>query len=210
MQNVLTSPIPTGRVCIVTKRPATLLSFTSPDQWRSWLENNHARANEAWLVHFKKGYQDSTLLLVEAVEEALCFGWIDSTLRPIDERSYALRYSPRRKNSIWSESNKQRALRLIREGRMAPAGMAAVQEAKANGQWELATRREQVDLIPPELEEALRDRAGALDAYYAQPISRKKQFIYWITSAKRPATVQRRIEAILKELSGYTGNASRE
>ena len=88
---------------------------------------------------------------------------------------------------------------------MTPAGMAAVQEAKANGRWELATRVEQVNLIPPDLEQALRDRAGALDAYHALTISRKKQFIYWILSAKRPATVQRRIEVILDELCGESG-----
>jgi uncharacterized protein YdeI (YjbR/CyaY-like superfamily) len=194
----------------VTRKPSTLLEFTNPDQWRSWLEINHVRESEAWLVHFKKGYRDGTLLLADAVEEALCFGWIDSTLRSIDERCYALRYSPRRKNSIWSEINKQRALRLIREGRMAPAGLAAVEQAQANGQWELATRREQVDLIPQELEKVLRDRPNSLDAYRALPDSRKKQFIFWITSAKRPATVRRRVAAILKELLGDSGGASPE
>ena len=188
--------------------PADCLEFRDRDQWRSWLEANHAQAEEAWLVHYKKGFQEGTLTLGEAVEEALCYGWIDSTLRRVDQRRYALRYSPRRPNSIWSQSNKRRVRRLTREGRMAPAGLAAVAQAKENGQWEAATRREQVDLIPPELEAALRARHGARDAYLALPASRRKQLIHWITSAKRPVTRQRRIAAILEEVAGSSAGPS--
>jgi uncharacterized protein YdeI (YjbR/CyaY-like superfamily) len=187
---------------------AEYLEFSDRHEWRAWLEANHARAEEAWLVHYKKGFQKGTLTLGEAVEEALSYGWIDSTLRRIDERRYALRYSPRRRNSIWSESNKRRVQRLMRQGRLAPAGLAAVAEAKRSGQWEAATRREQVDIVPPELEEALRVREGALNAYLALPASRRKQFIHWITSAKRPATKQRRIEAILDEVVGQSAGES--
>jgi uncharacterized protein YdeI (YjbR/CyaY-like superfamily) len=181
--------------------PADCLEFSDRDQWRSWLEANHAQAAEAWLVHHKKGFQEGTLTLPEAVEEALCYGWIDSTLRRIDERRYALRYSPRRRNSVWSQSNKRRVQRLIREERMTPAGLAAVAQAKESGQWEAAARREQVDVLPPELEEALSGRAGARDAYLTLPASRRKQLIHWIVTAKRPATKRRRIEAILQEVT---------
>jgi uncharacterized protein YdeI (YjbR/CyaY-like superfamily) len=182
--------------------PTDWLEFRHRHGWRSWLEANHARAGEAWLILYKKGFREGRLTLSEAVEEALCYGWIDSTLRRIDERRYALRYSPRRPNSIWSETNKRRVQRLIRAGRMAPAGLAAVAEARESGQWEAASRREQVDLIPPELERALGAHEGARDAYLALSPSRRKQLIYWITSAKRPATRRRRIEAILEEVVG--------
>jgi uncharacterized protein YdeI (YjbR/CyaY-like superfamily) len=182
--------------------PADYLEFHDRNGWRAWLEANHSQADEAWLVHFKKGFQEGTLALSEAVEEALCFGWIDSTLRRIDERRYALRYSPRRPNSIWSQSNQRRVRRLIREGRMTTAGLAAVAQAQENGQWEAAARREQVDRIPPELEEGLRGRPDAREAYLALPPSRRKQLIHWIVSAKRPATRRRRIQAILEEVTG--------
>lgn len=178
------------------------LEFTHRGQWRAWLEVNHARAAEAWVVHTKKRFQDEgCLTLSDAVEEALCFGWIDSTLRRVDERRYALRYSPRRPDSIWSESNKRRVRRLTRDGRMAPAGLAVVAAAHESGQWDAAARRELVDLIPPELEAALGRRKGALDAYRALAPSRRKRFIHWIISAKRLTTRQRRIDAILDELS---------
>jgi uncharacterized protein YdeI (YjbR/CyaY-like superfamily) len=177
------------------------LEFTDRNQWRIWLEENHAERSEAWLVHHRRGFQEFTLRLEEAIEEALCFGWIDGLLRKLDETRYMVRYTPRRPNSVWSVSNIQRVERLIRDGRMTAAGLQKIAEAKENGQWEAAIRREQVDIIPPDLEEALRQRRGALAAYRALPASRKKRYIYWLQTAKRPATQQRRIEKIVEEIS---------
>jgi uncharacterized protein YdeI (YjbR/CyaY-like superfamily) len=176
------------------------LEFMDRSQWRMWLEEHHAEEGEAWLVHHKKGFQESTLRLEEAVEEALCYGWIDGLLRKLDDRRYILRYMPRRPSSVWSVSNIQRVERLIREDRMTEAGLEKIAEAKENGQWEAAVRREQVEIIPPDLAKALRRRKGAIAAYRALPISRKKQFIYWLQSAKRPATRWRRIEKIVEEV----------
>ena len=161
---------------------------------------NHATKREAWLLIYKKKYQDLGLALEDAVEEALCYGWIDGTLKSLDERRYALRFSPRTKNSIWSLSNIQRVEKLMSEGRMTDAGMLKVAEAKANGEWKAALRREQVDNIPKDLEVALRKREGALSAYMALPASRKKQYIYWLQSAKRGETKQRRIQKIVEEV----------
>jgi uncharacterized protein YdeI (YjbR/CyaY-like superfamily) len=178
------------------------LEFADRHQWRKWLEQHHAEKTEAWLVHYKKGFQESTLRLEEAVEEALCFGWIDGLLRSLDEKRYSLRYTPRRPNSVWSMRNIERVERLIREGRMTEAGLEKIREAKENGQWEAAIRREQVDIIPPDLEKALRRRKGAIAAYRALPASRKKQYIYWLQTAKRPTTKQRRIDKIVQEVTG--------
>lgn len=178
-----------------------LLTFADRNQWRTWLAEHHAEESEAWLVHHRSGFQESTLRLAEAVEEALCFGWIDGLLRKLDETRYMVRYTPRRPNSVWSVSNIQRVERLIQEGRMTTAGFQKIAEAKENGQWEAAIRREQVDVIPPDLEEALRQRRGALAAYRALPASRKKRYIYWLQSAKRPTTQQRRIEKIIEEIT---------
>ena len=161
---------------------------------------NHAVETEAWLVHYKKKYGDQGLTLDEAVEEALCFGWIDSTLNTLDEKRYVLRYSPRKADSVWSMSNIHRVEKLIAEGKMTEAGQLKIDEAKESGQWEAAVRREQVDIIPEELESALQTKEGALSAYQALSISRKKQYIYWLQSAKREDTKKRRIQKIIEEL----------
>jgi uncharacterized protein YdeI (YjbR/CyaY-like superfamily) len=122
--------------------------------WRAWLAAHHAERGEIWLVFLKKHVGEPCVTLDEAVEEALCFGWVDSLLRRIDERSHALRFTPRKATSQWSPSNKQRVERLVAAGRMMPAGVAAVEVAKANGAWDdLASRM--VDVTPDELERAL-------------------------------------------------------
>jgi len=176
------------------------LEFDNREQWRTWLENNHVTETEAWLVLFKKKYGDQGLTLNEAVEEALCFGWIDGTLKSLDEKRYVLRYSPRTRNSIWSMSNIQRVGNLIADGKMTDAGKLKITEAKENGEWEAAIRREQVDIIPQELEHALRKKDGALALYRALPDSRKKYYIYWLQRAKREETKQRRVQKIVDEV----------
>lgn len=102
------------------------LYVTSREKWREWLEEHHQDTKEIWLILFKKASGRQSLPLGEAVEEALCFGWIDSQLKPLDEASYALRFSPRRQKSIWAESNKARIRKLIQEGKMTPAGLAVI------------------------------------------------------------------------------------
>ncbi len=185
--------------------PTTYLEFRDPDQWRRWLEENHASAPEAWLILYKKKYADQGLSLEDATVEAMCFGWVDSQLKSIDERCYRLRYTPRKPNSIWAMSNIQRVEQLIAEGRMTDAGLQAVAEAQANGQWEAAIRREQVDVIPEALESALRQVEGGVDAYLALPPSRRKQLIYWLQTAKTEETKQRRIQRIIDELPDQSG-----
>ena len=166
------------------------------------MEKNHSVETEAWLIIYKKKYDDHGLTLGEAVEEALCFGWIDGKLKSLDKKRFMLRYSPRKANSIWALSNIQRVERLIAEGKMSEAGYQKIAEAKANGEWEAAIRREQVDIIPEELESALQNVDGGLSAYRAQPDYRKKQYIYWLQTAKREETKMRRIQLILKEILG--------
>lgn len=153
------------------------------------------------MVLFKKKYRAEGLALAEAIEEALCFGWIDGTLRSIDEKRYALRFSPRKRNSIWSMSNIERVEKLLAEGRMTEAGKAKIAEAKKNGEWKAAIRREQTDIIPKELETVLRETHGALSAYQALPSSRKKTYIYWLQSAKREETKRKRIQKIVDALA---------
>jgi uncharacterized protein YdeI (YjbR/CyaY-like superfamily) len=177
------------------KKPEKVLHFADRAEWRTWLEEHHADEKEAWLVHYKKGAKKSTLTYEEAVEEALCFGWIDGLLRSIDAERFALRYSPRKRKSVWAESNKKRAEKLIREGRMTQAGLDKIAEAKESGEWEAASRREDVSVIPPDLEQALQSHRNARAGFMGLPPSRKKQLIWWITSAKRDETRKKRIQA---------------
>ena len=180
--------------------PVDHLEFNHRDQWRAWLESNHSIAKEAWLVLYKAKFQDQGLALEAAIEEALCFGWIDGTLRSLDERRFLLRFSPRTRKSVWSMSNIERVAKLSSEGKMTAAGLSTVAEAKERGEWEAAIRREQVDLIPEDLERALREKSGALRAYRSLPASRKKQYLYWLQDAKREDTRRRRIAKIVREV----------
>ena len=176
------------------------LIFTNQAEWHAWLEANGASAGEAWLLIAKKGSPLKTLTLAQAVEEALCYGWIDSHMRPVDTAAYRLRFSPRRPGGIWALSNVRRAQRLIEQGRMAPAGLAAVQAAKACGEWEAAARREDLSLVPPEVAEVLQADDVARAAYQKMAPSLIKQYHHWINSAKRPETRQKRIQEFLKKL----------
>jgi uncharacterized protein YdeI (YjbR/CyaY-like superfamily) len=180
--------------------PSNCLEFGNRNQWRRWLEKYHAVETEAWLMLYKKKYQEQGLSLDEAIEEALCFGWIDGQLKSLDEKCYALRFSPRTTKSIWSMSNIRRVEKLMAAGKITAAGRQKIAEAKANGAWEAAIRREQVDIIPEALEDALRKIDGAIAAYRALPASRKKTYIYWLQSAKRAETKQKRIQKILAEV----------
>lgn len=180
--------------------PTNCLEFERRDQWRRWLEKNHTTEIEAWLILYKKKYRDQGLTLAEAIEEALCFGWIDGKLKSLDEKRYRLRYSPRTITSIWAMSNIRRVEKLIAEGKMTEAGYQKIAEAKENGEWDAAIRREQVDIIPKDLEIELQKVDGGLSAYRSLPDSRKKQYIYWLQSAKRDETKQRRIQKIIEEV----------
>ncbi len=172
--------------------------FVNRAEWRAWLEENSATAKEAWLVHYKKHTGKPGLSLKEAVEEALCFGWIDGVLKPIDAEKYALRYSPRKKDSVWSETNKRRVRKLIRQGRMTEAGLTKVKEAKANGEWRAAALREDTTNIPDDLRQALTANSQARRNFERLAPSHKRQYIYWITSARTDKTRRRRIQETVR------------
>jgi uncharacterized protein YdeI (YjbR/CyaY-like superfamily) len=181
--------------------PHDLLDFESRAAWRKWLKAHHRTASEAWLVLQKKGYSESALSQEEAVKEALCFGWIDGKLKSLDQKRYSLRFSPRRSNSVWSVSNIRRVEELSNQGLMTEAGLQKVAEAHESGQWKAAILRERVDVIPEDLQRALRRQKGATAAYRSLPASRRKQLLHWLMTAKRTKTRQKRIKAILAEVT---------
>jgi uncharacterized protein YdeI (YjbR/CyaY-like superfamily) len=174
------------------------LQVKDRESWRAWLEKNHSLEKEIWLVHYKKHVAKPGISYEDAVEEALCFGWIDGMLRRVDEEKHVLRYSPRRRGSIWSESNKKRAERMIEQGRMTEAGLAKIREAKDNGEWQKAALREDTANIPPDLESALNANSQARRNFEKLAPSHKKQYIWWITSAKTDQTRQKRIRETVR------------
>jgi uncharacterized protein YdeI (YjbR/CyaY-like superfamily) len=130
------------------KTELPIITFESPEAWENWLAENHARPNGVWLRLFKKYTGKPTISYEEALDVALCFGWIDGQGRGYDEQSHLQKFTPRRPRSVWSKLNTQRVERLIREGRMRPAGLAQVEEAKCDGRWERAYVRQALPKYP--------------------------------------------------------------
>jgi len=165
------------------------------ETWRAWLEANHATSRGVWLVTWRPRSGRVGLAYEAAVEEALCFGWIDSTAGRFDDDRGKQYFSPRKPRSPWSASNKARVARLIAEGRMTPAGLAVIEQAKANGIWEVSDRVERLE-IPDDLAAALAAHPPAAANFAAFPPTARKQMLWWVAEAQRPATRASRIAAI--------------
>jgi len=160
--------------------------------WRLWLIGNHAASSGIWLAVGKKGNSRTALTYEDAVEEALCFGWIDSTVNRLDADRFKQLMTPRKPGSTWSRSNKERVKRLIAEGLMTPAGLAAMEAAKADGSWTLLDDVEDL-IVPPDLAAALEEVPTAAAFVAGLSDSLRKQLLYRIASAKRPETRAKRI-----------------
>ncbi len=163
--------------------------------WRAWLEANHATTRGAWLVTWRPRSGRVGLDYEAAVEEALCFGWVDSTGRPIDDERSKLYFARRKPRSVWAASNKARVERLIDEGRMAPAGLAAIERAKANGWWEILNSAERLE-VPQDLSAALEARPPAPVNFAAFPPSARRMMLGWVALARRPETRAARITQV--------------
>ena len=163
--------------------------------WRAWLEANHATAGGAWMVTWRPSSGRVGLDYVAAVEEALCFGWVDSTGGRVDDERGKLYFAPRKPRSAWAATNKARVERLIAEDRMAPAGLAAIERAKANGSWEILDAVERLE-VPPDLADALDAHPPAAPNFAAFPPSARKQLLGRVAIARRPETRAARIAEI--------------
>ncbi len=170
--------------------------------WRAWLERHHAARTQVWLLLHKKHVDEPSVRYDEAVEEALCWGWIDGLTKRWDERSYAVRFTPRKPGSVWSESNVERVTRMIAEGRMTPAGQALVDEAKRRGTWDEAASG-RLDVTPPDLEAALAGVPAAAARWHEWPATPRRMYVYWVLDAKRPETRARRVaETVRRTAAG--------
>jgi uncharacterized protein YdeI (YjbR/CyaY-like superfamily) len=163
--------------------------------WRAWLEANHDSARGAWLVAWRPRSGRVGLGYEAAIEEALCFGWVDSTGGSVDDARSKLYFAPRKPRSVWAASNKARVERLIRDGRMAPAGLAVIERAKANGSWETLDAVERLEM-PADLAAALEIRPPAAINFAAFPPSARKMLLGWVALARRPETRATRIAKV--------------
>jgi uncharacterized protein YdeI (YjbR/CyaY-like superfamily) len=170
-----------------------------PDRaaWRLWLESNHASSPGVWLVFHKKNSAGSSQSYDEAIEEALAYGWIDSTTNRLDDDRYIVLLTPRKPGSVWARTNKARVDRLIAEGRMAEAGLAKVEAAKRDGSWTSLDDVEDL-VIADDLAAAFSSNPTAWRNYQAFPESAKKQLLYYVYGVKRPETRARRIEEAVR------------
>ena len=162
-------------------------------EWRAWLEAHHTRATGVWLISFKKATAKPQVEYGEAVEEALCFGWVDNKSRSLDEERTMIWFAPRKARSGWSRSNKQRVDRLLAQGLMTAAGLATIEKAKQNGSWTALDAVETLE-ISPDLGAALATYPKAAKYFDAFPRSVKRSILEWIASAKKPETRARRVE----------------
>lgn len=165
-------------------------------EWRKWLQKNHQKRDSIWLVMYKKASGIPTISWSEAVDEALCFGWIDSIKKKRDEESAIQFFSKRKPKSTWSKINKDKVERLIESGLMTEAGQKAIEAARENGTWNTL---DEVDAltIPPDLEKSFKLHKGSKAYFETLSKSVKKMMLYWILSAKRPETRLRRITEIV-------------
>jgi uncharacterized protein YdeI (YjbR/CyaY-like superfamily) len=172
--------------------PEGAVQVTTRGEWREWLEKHHARSDGVWLITFKKHTGKSKIDYDAAVEEALCFGWVDSKGRTLDDLRSMLYFAPRRPGSGWSKSNKDRIARLLAANRMAPPGLAKVQAAQKDGSW---TRLDSVEAleVPADLARALGAYPDATRNFSAFPRSARRRILEWITLAKKPDTRAKRI-----------------
>ena len=172
----------------------------SRQAWREWLKKHHATSTGVWLVYAKKHTKIPSLTYNDAVEEALCFGWIDSLIHPIDDSFYRQVFTPRKAKSLWSALNRTRVKRLIEAGLMTAAGLALITLAKQSGTWKGHAPSETLTL-PPELRKAIEANPSAKKNWPTYTESQRKMFLYSVHGAKRPETRAKRVARVIEIVS---------
>ncbi|ANE51686.1 YdeI/OmpD-associated family protein [Flavisolibacter tropicus] len=167
----------------------------SINTWRKWLEKNHLSKTAVWLVFYSKKSGRKTISWTDAVDVALCFGWIDSKKIKIDEETSHQFFSKRKPKSTWSKINKEKVIKLIDKGLMSKAGIDAIEMAKQNGSWTMLDQVEEL-VIPEDLENAFQSKHGSKDYFLSLSKSVRKAMLQWLVLAKRPDTRLKRIDEI--------------
>lgn len=170
---------------------------TSRKDWRKWLVKNHLSKQSVWLIYYKKKSNISSLNWSEAVEEALCFGWIDSKAKPLDGEKFMQFFSRRKPNGTWSKINKEKIKLLLAAGKMAPAGLEIIERAKQNGSWTILDEVEEL-ILPKDLIKEFKTRPGSKAYFLSLSKSTRKAMLQWLVLAKLPETRQKRINEIVE------------
>jgi uncharacterized protein YdeI (YjbR/CyaY-like superfamily) len=178
-----------------------VLSFASQEDWAAWLDANHATVNGLWLRLAKKASGLRSVTYSEAVEVALCYGWIDGQARGYDEQTSLQRFTPRRAKSVWSRINRDKAEALIAEGRMQPAGLAAVEAAKRDGRWDAAYHSPRNAVVPDDLQRALDDNPAASAFFATLSGQNRYAVLYRIQTARKAETRTKRIQQYVEMLA---------
>jgi uncharacterized protein YdeI (YjbR/CyaY-like superfamily) len=176
-------------------------SFRTPAAWETWLEKHHADEAGIWMKFAKKGTGVVTVTYAEALEVALCWGWIDSQSKSFDETYYLQRFTPRRKRSKWSKINRDASTRLIKAGAMKPPGLREVERAKEDGRWAAAYAGQSTAAVPEDFERALRKNKAAREFFATLTGQNRYAFLYRIEEAKRPETRAKRIAHFVEMLA---------
>jgi len=169
----------------------------SRTDWRNWLVKNHITEQSVWLVFFKKESEKDSISWSDAVEEALCFGWIDSKKQSIDKYSYRQFYSKRKPNSTWSKINKEKVAYLIEQKLMTQSGIESIEIAKENGSWIILDSVEKL-ILPNDLEKEFESKPSSKDFFLSLSKSKRKEILAWIVLAKRTETREKRIKEIVE------------
>lgn len=173
--------------------------FTNRKDWRAWLEENYNKKKEIWLIYYKKHTKKKTIPYDDAVEEALCFGWIDSTVKRIDDEKHVQRYSPRNLKSVWSENNIARVKKMIKDGKMKKVGLEKYKYGMKNNL--IAPLTDKKITTPEDFQKELETNNKAFENFSSLAPSYKIMYIYWVISAKKEETRKRRIKKAVKLLS---------
>lgn len=169
----------------------------SREEWRKWLAENHGSSQSVWLICYKMGSGIPTIPWSEAVDEALCFGWIDSTRKTLDDKTFIQFFTKRKPNSVWSKINKEKVQRLMNEGLIMQAGHESIERAKQNGSWTILDEVEELT-IPKDLKKALKTKQGSKEFFLSLSKSVRKGILQWIILAKRPETRQKRVSEVVE------------
>ena len=174
-----------------------ILAFASAAEWEAWLDAEHATADGVWVKFAKKGSGVETVVYAEALEVALCYGWIDSQVARLDERFYLQKFTPRRARSKWSRINRDKIEELTTQGRMRPAGLEQVELAKADGRWDAAYASPASAEVPDDLREALDASPKAAEFFATLSQANRYAIIYRLEDAKKAETRARRLETFV-------------
>ena len=177
-----------------------IMSFKSTIEWEDWLANNHSISKGLWIRHFKKDSEKASVTTLEALEVALCYGWITGQGKPCDDQSWLVRYVPRRPNSIWSKINTELAERLIKEGRMKPAGLKQIDEAKRDGRWARAYNSQRNAILPEDFLQELYKNKKATASFKTLNKSKRYAIIFRLENTRNIESRRAKINSIIAML----------